>query len=164
MAKKIKKAIFWMQKALEVLGQRTALPDKVEDTIIPTLSAFGWERLFEAPGFDTSGAAAPASSVNAGAVPQDVLRLVTHASVVHTDTGVDHLLWIDKVMAIAGQTVGISNPSIAVPINVDVGLDRWVWLGPGEIMRGRADIALVAGALVLDVCFIDLPLGEYIPH
>lgn len=164
MAKKIKKAIFWMQKALEVLGQRTALPDKIEETIIPTLSAFGWERLFEAPGFDTSGAAAPASTVVGPVTPQDILRLVIHASVVHTDTGVDHNLWIDKVMAIAGQTVGISAAGVQVPINVDVGLDRWIWLGPGEIMRGRADVALVAGALVLDICFIDLPLGEYIPH
>ena len=163
MAKKIKRALFWMQKSLEVLGQRTALPDKVEDTIVPGLDAFGWERLFEQPGFDNSGAAAPANSVVGETTPADVLRLVTHASVVHTDTGVDHFLWLDKVLAVTG-TVGLTSPNVAVPINVDVGTDRWFWLRPGEIIRGRADVNLVAGALVLDFEFIDLPLGEYIPH
>jgi len=158
----INRGFMWIRKVLEITEQ-TESPQVLGEVAQPTIDVFGWERLAEVRSFDSSGAAAPATTVSGPATPDGVLRVVLHASVVHTDTGVDHFLWIDKVQPTGGGITGVTSPNIAVPINVDVGMTRVIHLQPGTILRGRADIALVAGALSLDLEFIDLPIGEYFP-
>jgi len=159
---KIKRSFVWLRQVLGIID-KTTLPGDVLGEVRVGMDLFGWDRLTVTE-HDTSGAAAPASTVSGPVTPQGILRLVLHASVVHTDTGVNHFLWIDRVQPTGGAIVGITSPNVAVPVNVDVGMQNWAYLEPGTVMRGRADIALVAGALVLDILFIDLPFGEYIPH
>ncbi len=158
----INRGFMWLRKVLEIT-EETESPQVLGEVAQPIIDVFGWDRLGEQRDWDSSGAAAPASTVLGPVTPDGVLRLVTHASLVHTDTGVDHILWIDKVREPAAQTVGIFTFPLAVPINVDVALDRFIQMEQGSLLRGRADIALVAGALVLDIEFIDLPIGEYVP-
>jgi len=162
MVDKIKRSFVWLRQALDIID-KTTLPGQVLGEVRVGMDLFGWDRLQEST-HDNSGAAAPASTVTGPITPDGILRLVLHASVVHTDTGVTHFLWIDRAQPVGGAIVGITSPNVAVPVNVDVGATHWFWLEPGSTPRGRADVALVAGALVLDMLFIDLPFGEYIPH
>ena len=158
---KIKRNFVWLRRVLGIID-KTTLPGEIVGEVRPTMDIFGWDRLFGPTEHDTSGVAAPATTVSGPVTPDDVLRVVLHASVVHTDTGVTHFLWIDKLMPIGGFIVGMPVPLAAVPVDVDVGTQSWIFLEPGSTLRGRADTALVAGALVLDINFIDLPAGEYI--
>ncbi len=157
----INRGFMWLRKVLQIT-EETESPSVLSEIVRPTMDVFGWDRLAQVRVHDNSGAAAPASTVNAPITPNDVLRVVFHASVRHTDTGVDHLLWIDKLEASGGGLTGITTSNLAVPVGVDQGTDRWIFLEPGTRLRGRADIALVAGALAIDLNFIDLPIGEYI--
>ncbi len=152
----------WLRKVLQVT-EDTESPSVLSEIVRPTMDVFGWDRLGGVREFDNTGAAAPALIVNGPVTPIDVVRLVTHASVVHTDVGLDHLLWITKVLPAGAGTVGVHSPALAVPINVDEACRHWIYLQPGTLLRGHADVALIAGALVLDLEFIDLPIGEYIP-
>jgi len=157
----INRALMWLRKTLEIT-EETQSPQILSETLRPTIDVFGWERLGGATEFDSSGAAAPAQLVNGPTTPDDVLRLYVHASVVHTDTAVEKFLWIEKQLPITTSLVGCTVPR-NVPINVDVGSPNWIWVEAGARLRGRTDINLVVGALVLDLNFIDLPIGEYIP-
>ncbi len=157
----INRAFSWIKKVLEVT-EPTDVPDRVAPLVQPGMDVFGWERLAGPTTHVNAGAAAPASIVTGPLTPQGILRVVFHASVRHTDTGVVHFLWIDKLMPTGGGLIGITSSNVEVPVGVDQGLDRWIFLEPGCRIRGRAGIALVAGAIALDMNFIDLPFGEYI--
>ncbi len=157
----INRGFTWLRKVLEIT-EETDAPSVLSEIVRPSMDLFGWERLGGVTEFDSSGAAAPAQFVNGPTTPDDVLRLYVHASVVHTDTGVTKFLWIEKQLPITTSVIGCTVPQ-NVPINVDVGSPDWIWVEAGARLRGRSDINLVAGALVLDLNFIDLPIGEYIP-
>ena len=164
MPKKIKKSFFWIQKALQVLGQRTTLPNEVGEIIQPVIDTFGWERLAGRTDFAVAAVAAPGIIVNGPITPDGVLRLYLNASVKHTDTGVTHFIWIDLDMrGASAELVGVTNPNVAVPVSVDQSTDRWLAVAPTHRLRARADVATVAGALTMSMNFIDLPIGEYIP-
>jgi len=156
----INRGLMWLRKVLQVT-EETESPSVLSEIVQPSMDVFGWDRL-ENPEFDTSGVAAPTIVVNGPITPEGVIRLVLHASVVHTDSTLSHFLWIDKQREVTTELVGVSNPINEVPADVDIGLDRWVWVEPGSRLRGRAAVALGNGALVLDITFVDLPIGEYI--
>ncbi len=151
----------WLRKVLQVT-EETESPSRLSEIVSPAMDVFGWDRLAEVRTQDNTGAAAPATTVAAPVTPDGVLRVVFHASVRHTDTGVDHFLWIDRLEPTGGGLTGVTTPNVAVPVGVDQGATSWIFLEPGSRLRGRSDIALVAGALAIDIVFIDLPIGEYI--
>jgi len=151
----------WLRKALQIT-EETESPQVLSEISQPTIDTFGWERLFGPTVHDTSGVGAPNTTVNGPLTPDDVLRVVLLASVAHTEAGVSRFMFIDKLMQDAVATVGVTSPKIQLPPLVVEGIDRWVFLEPGTRLRGQTDVALIAGALVLDINFVDLPIGEYI--
>lgn len=160
---KIKRSFVWLRKTLGIID-KTTLPGEVLGDVRPVIDLFGWDRLGEASVVSANSVVAPGATVNGDVTPDGVLRLVLHANVQHTDTNVDHFLWIDKLaQAAGGFIVGVTSPNVAVPVLVDQSTSGWFVLAPGDRIRGNADVALVAGALTLNTNFIDLPLGEYIP-
>ncbi len=159
---KIKRSFIWLRQVLGIID-KTTLPGDVLGEVRVGMDLFGWDKLAGPLEFDNSGIAAPGIIVNGPITPDDVLRVYFHASVTHTDTGVNHFIWIDRLTP-SGDNIGVTNPNVAVPSTVDQASVHWIWVQPGARLRGRADVALVAGALVLDLQFIDLPFGEYIPR
>jgi len=163
---KVKRAFTWIRNSLSIID-RTTLPGEILGEIRPTMDLFGWERLADRSTslFNESNAAAPAANVNGPVTPEGVLRLVLHASVKHSDVGVSHLLWIDKdLRGVTPELVGVMQlVPFAIPEGIDVSLERWITIESGRRIRGRADVALIAGSLTLSMNFIDLPIGEYVP-
>lgn len=159
---KIKRSFIWLRDSLEIID-RTTLPGTILGEVRPVLDTFGWDRLVE-PEFVSQFAAAPANGVAGPVTPQGVVRVILTASVRHTDTGVDHFLWIEKLQTDITLITHITPPTIAVPVDVPQSLTRWIWCEPGTRLRGRSDINLVAGAIAFSFTFLDLPFGEYIPH
>ncbi len=158
----INRALMWLRKTLEIT-EETDSPQILSELLRPTIDVFGWERLRGPTVHDTSGAGAPNTTVNGPVTPDDVLRLVLYASIVHTEAAVSRFLFIQKEMpAPSTAIVGITSPKIQLPPLVNEGADRWIYLEPGSRLQGVTDVALIAGALVLDINFIDLPIGEYI--
>jgi len=158
---KIKRSFIWLRQVLGIID-KTTLPGDVLGEVRVGMDVFGWERVGGVTLHDNSGAAAPATIVNGPITPDDVLRVYFHASVRHTDPGVTHFLWIDKLMPTGGGLIGVTTSNVAAPATVDQSADRWIYVESGARLRGRSGDALVAGALALDLNFVDLDIGEYI--
>jgi len=158
---KIKRNFVWLRKVLGIID-KTTLPGEILGEVRPTLDTFGWDQLQQPSAFGSTFAVAPATSTAAAVTPEGFLRVYFHAAVRHTDTGVDHFLWIEKVLANTGQVIEITPPNIQVPVGVPQSATQWIMVEAGATIRGRTDIPLVAGAIALNVNFVDLPSGEYI--
>ena len=165
MAKVFKKPLFWVQKALDVLGERTSLPNKVDDLVRPNLDSLGWTRLEENQLVVQSSAGA--ATIVSVVCPEDTLRLILGASVHHTDvTGPPtYWLWLEKRFSGPASTnaVGLTMPSAPVPAQVKQSLTRPAFLTPGDALVAKSDVAIAAGNLVMIYEFFDLELGEYVP-
>lgn len=159
---KVKRAFIWIRSALRIID-RTTLPGEILGEIRPILDTFGWDRLREATELGTTFTAAPGVSTTGAVTPDDVLRVYVAGAVRHTDVGVNHFLWIEKVLRDTSQVIELTPPTLAVPVDVPQCLTRWIVVEPGARLRGVTDLALVAGAIALNLNFIDLPFGEYIP-
>lgn len=156
----INRALMWLRKTLEIT-ELTDSPQVLSEVLRPTIDVFGWDRLSETV-FDSPFVAAPGLTVNSDVTPDDVLRVYLHAAVRHTDAGVTHTLWIQKLANVGGISVGVTSPFLAVPVGVPIAAQQWILVEPGARLQGRAPIALVAGAIAMDLNFVDLPIGEYI--
>jgi len=163
---KSKRGLFWLQKALNIFGQKTALPTFVREDIQPTVDAFGWDRFTEQQITTVSN---PNSVRVVGTTPpENTLRIYLGASLSHGDVGVGHVLWISKSL---GQLAGDIEVSLTqgTPIGghldiTPVALERSCFLLPGNTLRGRSRITMpVAISLVLVEHFVEIPIGEYIP-
>ena len=161
----IRRPLFWLQKALDVFGQKTSLPSEVNEEIVPSLDSFGWERLGEAEQVSRSGAA-PAQHTSF--INGNNVTLVLHASVHHTDTGVTHnpMISVRKSDVTSGFGVGVGVDRAANVVDERASLIRPVVLMPGDILFGRLSTATVAGAVQLTMWNIDLgaAAGEYVPY
>lgn len=158
---KIKRSFVWLRKTLGIID-KTTLPGDVLGEVRPIMDVFGWERLGEPSEFISPFTAAPGNTVTSTLVPDTVVRLILFAAVRHTDPGVPHFLWIDKVMPGGATNVSLtSNPTDQLT-SLPQGLTRRIILEPGSALRGRSLDALVGGALALDINFIDIPIGEYV--
>ncbi len=158
---KIKRQFIWLRKTLELID-KTTLPGEILGEVRPTLDTFGWDRLSALPTFANTFDPAPAIEIDSAIVPEGVARLFLCAAVRHTEPAVNHFMWIERVQP-AALECSITNPTVALPPTVAIGVERPFLLSPGEFLRAKTDVALIAGALALDVVFIDLPFGEYIP-
>jgi len=158
---KIKRNFVWLRKVLGIID-KTTLPGEILGDVRPTMDLFGWDRLGEVTSFSTSFSAAPANSTAGAITPEGFLRCYFSGGVRHTDVGVDHFLWIEKIMPDAAQVVELTPATVAVPVTVPQALDRWVFCEAGARLRGRAGVNLVAGAIAMNLNFVDLPIGEYI--
>jgi len=159
---KVKRAFTWLRTSLRIID-RTTLPGEILGEIRPILDTFGWDRLHEASSFASPFTAAPGNIVTGPVTPDDVIRVYLTAAVRHTDTGVSKFLWIEKSLPGNLTFVGVTPPTLAIPPQVPQALGRVIVLEPAARLRGRTDVNLVAGAIALDLNFIDLPFGEYIP-
>lgn len=163
---KIKRAIIWLRKSLEVT-EKTELPGTITDEIRPILDAFGWDRLKEVQNNTVSGTAT--TSVDGPVVPPDVIRLIVLCSVNHTEPliTVFHHLWVD-LKPPGANSVGVSRPQSvpgsAAAEEIRVPIQRKFLMRPGENLRARASPATGVGiTLEMRQLFVDLPFGEYIP-
>jgi len=158
---KIKRSFVWLRKTLGIID-KTTLPGAVLGDVRPVMDLFGWDRLSDqAAIFESPFTGAPGTAVTSTITPLGVVRVVLFAAVRHTDPGVSHFLWIDKVVP-GLQTVSMTPSPIDNLTNVPQGLGRYVILEPGSFLRGRSADALIAGALALDFNFIEVPAGEYV--
>lgn len=157
---KIKRSFVWLRKTLGIID-KTTLPGEVLGEVRPVMDLFGWDRLGEVSIFESPFTVAPGTAVTSTEVPEDVVRLVLFAAVRHTDPGVTHFLWLDKVMP-GAQTLSLTPSPIDNGTFVPQGLGRHIILEPGSFLRGRSADALIGGALALDMNFIDVPIGEYV--
>jgi len=161
---KIKRAILWIRKTLEIT-EKTTLPGTVSGEIQPVIDAFGWDRYSES--VNTSTSVTNVSVVNSPVVPEGFLRVVFEASV---NTGNDVLaftLWMELVHSTpSALRIGLIRPFLlpAGNANVRIGLERPLILGPGDNLSGLSNPATGAGLLLtLRQRSVDLPIGEYIP-
>jgi len=163
--KKIKRALFWMQKALQVLGQRTTLPSNVEETIIPTLDSFGWERWSPEGGpplREIAQGNLATASVELDPVPQGVMRYYMMVSGSHNDPATLDLVLICRAggidLAIAPAVQGAS------PLLIRHGFAGVPFLlSPGQQLVVRSEPAPAVGLrLNMRAQFVDIPFGEYI--
>ncbi len=163
---KIKRAITWIRKSLEIT-EKTTNPGTVDGNILPTIDTFGWSRLGADVRFEETSATAT-NRVLGSAVPVDVLRLVLEASVEHGDTLVDHTLWIDHEHGASSNAIAIQSPFEAIASlagnPVQVGLMRHVVMREGDRLSGRATPVLGVGlTLRIVITFVEIPIGEYVP-
>lgn len=162
---KIKRAITWIRRSLEIT-ERTTNPGTIQGEIVPTVDIFGWDRLREIETF--SQATAAVTTVQGPVTPADVLRYVLHFGVEHSEAlGTSLTLWVDlltelsfPVPLIAPQLI----PGAIAGETIRYGGGRPIILRPGDRLRGRASPATGPGInLSVRAAFIDLPIGEYIP-
>ncbi len=158
----INRALMWLRRSLEVT-EVTDSPQVLSELLRPTIDVFGWERLGENVEFSTQFANAPATTVAGPVTPDGVLRLITLASVRHTDTGVTHQLFIEKLMPVITNIVHVQTAQLELAVNIPLALDRWITVEAGARLRAVSPLALVAGAIAFNFNFIDLPIGEYVP-
>lgn len=161
---KIKRAILWIRKALEIKDPGTTQPGTVSGEILPTIDTFGWDRYAESINVNQSGVAT--ALITSPVVPADVLRIILEASVNTGDDVQAFQLWLELVHSTpTSLRIGLQAP-ILLPVgnaNVRVGLVRPVVLGPGDAISANANPATGAGLLLtLRTRHVDLPIGEYI--
>ncbi len=165
----INRAFLWIKKVLEVT-EVTNVPEAVLDRVHVSSDLFGWERIPEAQAQTAAGT--NVSFVTSQAVPDDTVRIVLAASV-ETSNDADAIsLWLELDTAVArgapGSLVGITTPFLTLVGSVNPqrpGTHRPYLMSPGDTTIARAS-ALVGAAetLTIRLRFIDLPIGEYIPH
>jgi len=157
----INRALMWVRKVLQVT-EETDSPRVLSEKLQPIIDVFGWERLPEAV-FVTSTAAAPTAIVASGATPADILRIVLHSSVEHTDTGVVHEAWQIKRRNPGAIDVGLPTDRRQIVVGEFNSLIGRTYLIDGDFMIAEVSTAPVAGQLTFRQIQIDLPIGEYIP-
>lgn len=164
MAEKIKRALFWFQKSLDIFQRTTRLPDQVEDTIVPNMEALGWTRLGETEKQTVSNPAA--IRVFLPAVPEGVTRLVQYASCHHGDTGVTHNpQFVLRRATTTTPDIAIGCDRRAIVPGEFAAMTRPVLLNPGDLLAAQFAVAVVVGSIVIEALVLDLPApaGEYIP-
>jgi len=159
---KIKRAITWIRKSLEIT-ERTTNPGTIGGEIQPQLDVFGWERIEEAT---TSIASATATDrATLVAVPEGFLRLVLDASAETDDTVQAFTLWMDVLDGDSGGVTGLMRP-VDVPISgtsIRAGLEKTLIMKPGDTLRARCSPDTGVGLVIIArQRFVDLPIGEYI--
>ena len=160
---KIKKAITWIRKSLEIT-EKTTQPGTISGEIIPLIDVLGWDRYQEQTVLSNTVTAS--DSVTSPAVPADIMRLVTAASLETDDALVAYTLWLELTNSLSGQRCGIGPPITlpisAIPIRVSL-LNRRFLLSPGDTIVGRSTPAGGVGIVLrLRWTFVDFPLGEYV--
>ncbi len=166
---KIKRAITWIRKSLEIT-EKTTNPGTVAGEIIPTLDAFGWEKLQELTDGDTLSAT-NTTVVDSLPVPEGILRYVLFGSVEHAElVGTDLTCWIELSANVPSQIdfpVGLLRPQLllgaAATQNIRLGGVAPFIMRPGEVLRARCSPATGVGIqLRIRLAWVDLPPGEYI--
>lgn len=159
---KIRRAIIWMRKALDIT-QKTTQPGTISGEIRPTLDVFGWDRYTQLQSVSFSGTNVTTASM--GAIGDDVMRLIIDAQVDSTQNAVALFLNF-RVTHNGGQTVAVQEPFL-VPVGsggLDIGMLNPVLLGPGDNFTVSSQPATGVGELLVGrIRFVDLPIGEYIP-
>ncbi len=157
----INRALMWVRKVLEVT-EETDSPRVLSEKLRPIIDVFGWERLPEEQ-FQTATAPAVATIVASGATPPDILRVVLHSSVEHSDTGVEHDVWQIKRRNPGALDVGLPTDRTQILVGEFNSMIGRTYLIEGDFMIAEVAVAQVAGQLTFRQIFIDLPIGEYIP-
>lgn len=161
---KIKRAITWIRKSLEIT-EKTTNPGTVDGNIVPVIDTFGWERL-GGPRTTRLTQGIAVNVIASPAVPADVLRVILEANVETNDGVQQFTFWIDHQHVEAGQPVGVMRP-ITPPISaltIRCAMDRkFLIMRPGDTLLGRSSPAPGVGLILrLRESFVDLPIGEYI--
>jgi len=165
---KIKRAIIWIRKTLDIT-EKTTQPGTISGEIRPMLDVFGWDRLASSTAVQGLVAIDDNTTAAIGPItPDGVVRYVLFASVQHDEAPGTFLnCWVDL------QSVN-NFPIPVVPVQLIDGAvagaqirhgggGRPFIMRPGDRLRGRASPATGVGIdLVVRQFFVDLPEGEYI--
>ncbi len=166
----INRGLQWIKKVLEVTEIAT-VPTQVLPEVRPTIDVFGWDRLSEVVQEQANNTAT--QTVQGTVVPEGVVRLVVLASVNHRELllATTRTLWIEIVHQAQGGLgqvrVGLVRP-LLVPGDGDPGIDvplqRWIVMNPGDRLVGKSAPATGVGiGLNLNQSFVEIPVGEYVP-
>lgn len=157
----INRPFSWLKKTLEITEKTTA-PDSLKPDVQSIIDVFGWERLVQEQ-FELETAAAPATAVATDPVPGDTLRIVYGASLVHTDTAVNHDAWLLKRRNPGPFDTGIPTDRSMIQVGEHCSMQNMIFLIEGDFIIGEIFLAQTVGNLTLAVNFVDVPIGEYIP-
>jgi len=155
---KIKRAITWIRKSLEVTNAATTQPGTVDGTIIPSIDTLGWDsaQTTEFANGSSAGAAAGLS-----VVPEGEAFLFFAASAHHTDAGGPHTLALQFVDA-EGNLAWLTS-TVVVAVNEQVALTRPILVPAGATLSAISLDALGPASLFITTAFVRLPAGEYLP-
>lgn len=164
MPKIFRKPLFWVQRALDVVGVKTSLPDHVDELVRPSLDALGWDRLKELVKSTVSNPTS--TTVASAACPQGVHRLIVCAGTMHADTGVNHNpQFFIRLAGSAAPDVAVGADRRIIVPNETAALRRPVLLRPGDRLIVTYAVAVTVGSVTLQTLHVDLPgpAGEYVP-
>jgi len=161
---KIKRPLIWLQTVLQILGQKTTLPESIDEEVRPTVDLFGWDRHVETLRTTNAGADATNQVVSAQ-VPDGFVRFITAASIETNDDVTAMHLWLARRTEPGSVQVGLTRPFLAPAgtAGMEIPLERHVLLLENERLVGRSDPAPLAGsALTINFVSVLLPFGEYV--
>lgn len=155
----INRAFSWVKKVLEVT-EVTLVPQLVLPEVQPGIDLFGWDPPRSTNGSFVSGGAT--TSVLGFIVPDGFQDLIFAASVQHNEAAATHSLGIVSRGA-DNQSVGVETMGL-VPPDTKVCLSRPFLIEPGGRIGGESATSIaVASSLFLNIRFIRIPIGEYVP-
>ncbi len=162
----INRPLSWIKKSLQVT-EVTEVPDRILPDVRPVLDALGWERLQESVCLTLSNAA-PANSIFTNPVTdQSMVRYFLKVSGNHFDTGVTHTVWLEKrcLDPVRGASdIGLPLDRRQIVVGEAASMIGHTFVVPGQSLVFRSFAALAVGTIQIHLEFIDIPLGEYIPH
>jgi len=158
MTDKIKRAILWIRKSLEIT-ERTDVPGSIDERIRPIIDVLGWDRYTELQQVDAGQANANLSALPV--VPEGTMRLYVALSGETNDTTNSFTHWMEvgavavtAPVVLPARTIIVKAGHLANPILVRPGLNVVARCSPatagGFVLRARG-------------LFVDLPVGEYMP-
>lgn len=160
---KIKKAITWIRKTLDITDLTTT-PGQIGDEISPGLDVLGWDLYQGMTSSQKTGVAV--TQVISDAVPADTARLVTAVSLEQDDRAAGPTFWLEYENFLTNSPIGLGRvvtlPVTAASIRASL-IDRNFLLLPGDTLIGNQDPVGGVGVVTrLRIAFVDVPLGEYI--
>jgi len=158
---KIKRSLVWLRKTLGIID-KTTLPGEILGEVRPTIDALGWFR-YENLEIDQVNGAAPIAVLASTVTPPNVMRIITHASLSHTDTGVTHLASLNKRRNPGNFNIGLPTDRASIAVGEFCSLIGRTVLLENEFLIGQVVAAPVAGNISLRSFFVDIEIGEYIP-
>jgi len=162
-ANKIKKAITWIRKSLEIT-EKTTLPGSILNDIRPSLDVLGWDRYSTGMRSSTNGGA-NTDTRQAGVVPADTMRLYLGISGETDDPANAFTHWLEAIEPEDSDPVALTQP-VLLPVSAVVirvgGLPKPLLMPPGGVVQARCSPATTLGIVLrINTMFVDIPLGEY---
>jgi len=160
---KIKRAITWIRKTLEIT-EKTELPGTIDGKIIPALDAFGWERGAELE-FVTAAAAGVTTIVQLPNVPEGEAHYFLSCHLTHDSVEGARQMAIAMRIDPDAVASGVSITSTVLVTQFHfLAMQRPILVPPRGRLIGRVDALNIPAGRTFTIAgqFLRLPIGEYV--